>query len=153
MNTIVYYENHNGQYVTYDLDTNQLLEIDILPKYKNRYCLTKPFTASHEGLVSFAQRLMCDRNEIKHVIDIFESKFHSKKSGKTEHFYKTSNNIVLNFFKRNSQFTKINSNASEISMEEYNISEQCYNAGIYYGDKLEIEAHKVNFNTNPGILG
>ena len=97
MNTIVYYENHNGQYVTYDLDTHELSEIDILSKYKNRYCLTKPFTTSHEGLVSFAQRLMCDRNEIKHVIDIFESKFYSK-SGKTEHFYKTSNNIVLNFF-------------------------------------------------------
>ena len=153
-NTLVYYENHNGQYVTYDLDTCEVIISNDLNRHKNRFKLTKKFEATENGLIEFADRLLNDRNEIIKTVDIFNSKFRSKKTGKVEHFYKTSNNIVLNFFKRNSYYTYYNNEFEPITLEECRLSDACYNAGIYYAKKgMFNDCHSYDFRMfYPSIL-
>lgn len=151
-NTIVYLQTNNGDYKTYNLDTKQVVHMNELPRNKNRFFVTKPFTGDEDGLIAFGERLILDREELKNYLvpgsntkyDAFQSRF-KKRNGKFAHFYKTSENIAINFFKRHSSFVACNESFEPVTIEEFEISNKCYNAGVYYGEDMITEGYSYDF--------
>ncbi len=144
MSHIVYYKKSNGQFCVYE-GAGIYKTVAKLERNINKFELSpgfvvddnetkKSFNADQRfdnGLMSFDLKLCDDRNnminnecKMTKKYDIFTSK---------KGYYKTSNNITLDFFRKCVRYDRYK-NFQPITFEESMLQDLTYNSGILYGN-------------------
>jgi hypothetical protein len=127
-NTIIFYDTKNSNYMTYDLDTKVLKEIEILPTNKQYFLLNKKYDSTQ--LEEYGELFIKEADELKKLkivgvykYDIFDTFYAG------QHYYKNSDNLAINLIKRYTDFKTIES-YDEILFPEWNIINNCYNGAL-----------------------